>query len=133
MTFDIPKEKLNLMKEYKTLIIKKIQKEGLLESTQDIKEVLNPLNKNDLIEIMIDAGVDLFDGSYPKQFVTKVIKEFVEERIGEDFVVLEGLRSSVFCLHTFEDFVKNYIHLTKEEAKNILHFKKEIAFDKMAA
>lgn len=120
--FEIPGNQENLMSEYKELIIKKLNVSG--HSTQEILRAVPPLSDEDLSEIIDETEIPVFCGK--AYFDTEVLKDFVESRIGEEFVVLEGLEDHIFCLHTVEDFVKDLLFPKKN---NVIKFNKVRSYE----
>lgn len=103
--FEIPEKQENLMNEYKNLIAEKLNISD--PSTEDIFQEVSPLSDDDLSKILSETEISVFCGK--EYFDEEMLKDFVESRIGEEFVVLDGIEDHVFCLHEVEDFVKDLL------------------------
>jgi len=104
--FEIPADQISLMENYKRLIFEGLKLKCNGADDDELNEMLiheceakTTCDLGDFIED--DFGTDLFFDSDDAES----IKFFVEERIGEDFLVLEDFEAYVFCIHTVDDFL----------------------------
>lgn len=109
--FEIPKQDLENMSEYKNLILKAL-KDKNIDITEDnfidfLLQKIEPLSLWNLRkQIRKDYTLELNFNNSPKD----IIKRFVESRISEEFVIFEDHEDFVFCIHEIDDFI---LDLTK--------------------
>ena len=104
MVFEIPHGVLGLMKEYKQLIERALKRRNKVLNHSlfsHLKQHVQPITRNELkIRIFEEYEREIwFSGT------VDCISTFVEERLGEEFVVLPELESKVFCLYEIEEFL----------------------------
>ena len=104
MVFEIPREVRGLMKEYEQLIKRALKRRNKVLNHSlliHLKQHVRPITQNELkIRIFEEFEREVWFSGTPDS-----ISSFVEERLGEEFVVLPGLQSKVFCLYEVEDFL----------------------------
>lgn len=99
--FEIPEQCAGLMNEYEELVKRSIKKKNSFLKKEWIDH-LNPITEEDLRErIENEYEAEIWFNSFEDESICS----FVEERIGEDFVVFEGYEDELFCLHEIEDFI----------------------------
>ena len=104
--FEIPADQMSLMEDYKRLIFEGLKLKYVGADDDELSEMLlhdcEAKTVCDLSEsIEDDFKTDLF---FDCEDVDSV-KSFVEDRIGEDFLVLEDFEDYIFCIHTADDFL----------------------------
>lgn len=123
--FEIPTQVEGLMKEYRELIERALKRRNktmthsfLVHLSQHVRSI----HEDDLQErVFEEYQAELWFGDEPDSLTA-----FVEERIGEEFVVLPGLEDKVFCLYEVEDFLFKSEKKIFDEPKN----SKEVTIEK---
>ena len=111
--FEIPKQDLDNMNEYKNLILKALKDKNPDITEENFMDILlqktKPLSLRNLRkQIRKDYTLELTFNSSPKD----IIKRFVESRISEEFVIFKDHEDFVFCIHEIDDFISD---LTKDQ------------------
>ena len=110
------------MEEYKELIIEGLKMKHNISSCALLKEkFITELEPFDLEGVEEEAQDNFEQELFFDSSDEEVIKCFVEERIGEDFLVLEGFEGYVLCIHKADDFLTESSQLKNmKENKQIL-------------
>ena len=119
--FEVPEGSLSLMTDYTRLINEGLEKKYPGESKEQLGERL-------LEELTpcfeYSAGYGCIDCLDPESSVSN---SWVEDLIGEDHLVLDGLEEYAFCIHGVDDFLKEVERLEKPKTR------KEFYENKIAA
>jgi len=104
--FEIPTDQMSLTEDYKKLIFEGLKLKYVGADDNELSEMLTHDCEAMTIENLSESIEDDFETDLffdPED--AESIKVFVEERVGEDFLVLENFEDYVFCIHTVDDFL----------------------------
>lgn len=113
--FETQNDQMSLMADYKKLIFEGLKLKYVDADDDELSEMLlhdcEAKTIEDLSEYLEDDfETDLFFDPDDAES----IKVFVEERIGEDFLVLEDFEDYIFCIHEVDDFLTETDRLRKK-------------------
>lgn len=129
--FEVPNNYFNLMSEYSQLVISGLKRKYRIFSPEQVEKKL--LEEFTLID---SEFIESLDVSYELESYLDdeaQLVDFVNERIGEDFAVLEGFESYAFCIHEVEDFIHESERYTKEKSQQKPQIIKGVNEVKLAA
>ena len=102
--YEVPSNYRNLMAEYSELVISGLKRKYRIFSSEQIeKKLLEEFTSIDS-EYIEDMDVDYELESYLDE--EDQLAYFVNDRIGEDFAVLDDFEGYVFCINEVEDFIQ---------------------------
>jgi hypothetical protein len=109
--FEVQKQHYSLMTDYTKLVISGLKRKYKIFSPEQIEEKLlsefTPIDEDYVFDMDADYQLMSF----------KDVKEFIEDRIGEDFVVLDEFENYAFCIHEVDDFLTEVERLEKAQSK----------------
>ena len=109
--FEVQKQHYSLMTDYTKLVISGLKKKYKIFSPEQVEEKLlsefTPIDEDYVFDMDADYQLMSF----------KDVKEFIEDRIGEDFVVLDDFEDYAFCIHEVDDFLAEVERLEKSQSK----------------
>ena len=124
---EVQPQHYSLMADYTNLVIKGLKKKYTLFSPEQIEGKLlsefTPIDENYVFDM--DADYELMSFNE--------VQEFIEDRIGEDFVVLNGFEEYAFCIHEVDDFLTKIERLDEAQSKKQQKQMKEFYEEKLAA
>lgn len=125
--FEVQPQHYSLMADYTNLVIRGLKKKYKVFSPEQIEEKLlsefTPIDEDYVFDM--DADYELIS--------FKEMREFIEGRIGEDFVILDGFEEYAFCIHEVDDFLTEVERLDEAQSKKQQKQKKEFYEEKLAA
>jgi len=109
--FEVQRQHCSLMTDYTNLVISGLKRKYKIFSPEQIEEKLlsefTPIDEDYVFDM--DADYELMS--------LNDVQEFIEDRIGEDFVVLDDFEDYVFCIHEVDDFLSEVERLEKAQSK----------------
>ena len=104
--FNIPYGKESLIEDYKKLVFEGLKLKYIGASDDECDEMLiYELEPKNLEEMSLTIEDEFLTELFFDSNSNDDVRSFVEDRIGEDFLVFEGFEDYVFCIHAVDDFL----------------------------
>ena len=125
--FEIQTKHYNLMTEYTELVLSGLKRKYKIFSLEQIEKKLlsefTPIDEDYVYDMDVEYELGSFDS----------VESFIEDRIGEDFVVLDDFEDYAFCIHEIDDFITETKKLKLAKSEKKQSTMKELDEDQVAA